>query len=462
MFDDSKLLLLWSSSTTVSILIWALISIVSLYLARSPMHKLMDRASVAIADVLRFGSIQLLTFSRRTAARHRDILHATAEAATMRKIERQLHRISARIDRNLGEYPSLHQTLSDQASRIDEDYRQAGDTPPAPPEWLAAIDAVSRVNSNNDPSLAIIFKDMHHTLEDACHNALLEYRAANQRRFRSLRRMQPYFRRIAETLAHLQQRLEQVSTHAQAIDKHMESFEALQTRRHDSARRLSFELHIRTLSSIILLGIAGLSGMLSYRLINQPLQALLNTSSTGSEATTIALILAAVGLGVWITESTGLTRLLGLSAYIDERPRRFFSWLGISLLCMLAILQAGLAWSAYTLTYALPGPAWLAPTVAALLAAILPFTLALAAVPLEMMINSTPSLVSELMTIVARISAACLRLVATIVVALPAPLKKVYDLWIFLPLWCEQTLHTARKRPPHTSKPTPTPAESEE
>src|SRR5699024_7752937 len=108
MFDDSKLLLLWSSSTTVSILIWALISIVSLYLARSPMHKLMDRASVAIADVLRFGSIQLLTFSRRTAARHRDILHATAEAATMRKIERQLHRISARIDRNLGEYPSLH------------------------------------------------------------------------------------------------------------------------------------------------------------------------------------------------------------------------------------------------------------------------------------------------------------------------------------------------------------------
>lgn len=446
MFDDSNLLLLWSDSTMVSILIWALISIASLYLARGPMHRLFDRTCLAIADVLRFGSAQLLTFARRTAARNRDILHAAAEAASARRIERQLRRISERIEHDLSEYPTLHRALNEQANRIDEDYRHAGDTPPTPPNWLAAIDAVASIDANNDPALAMILKDMHHTLETACHNALLEYRAANQRRFRSLRRMQPYFRHIAETLTVLHQRLEQVNVHAHAIDKHMERYETLQAQRRDSARRLSFEMHIRAISGVILLGIAGLSALLSHRLINEPLQALLGTGATGNGTATTALILTALGLGVWVTESTGLTRLLGLNAYIDIRPRRYFAWLGISLLSALALLQASLAWSAYATAIDLPGPAWLAPAVAALLAAILPFTLALAAVPLEMLIHSTPSLIGGLMATVARLSAAILRLTAAIATALPAPLKKIYDLWIFLPLWCEQALLATRRQ----------------
>jgi hypothetical protein len=453
MFDDSNLLLLWSDSTLVSVLVWALISIASLYLARGPMHTLFDRTCLAIADILRFGSAQLLTFARRTAARNRDILHAAAEAASARRIERQLRRISERIDHDLSEYPALHRALSEQANRIDEDYRHAGDTPPTPPNWLAAIEAVSSIDANNDPALAMILKDMHHTLEAACHNALLEYRAANQRRFRSLRRMQPYFRHIAETLVVLQQRLEQVNVHAHAIDKHMGLYEALQARRRDSARRLSFEMHIRALGGAVLLSIAGLSALLSHRLIDEPLQALIGASATGNGTATTALILTALGLGVWIAESTGLTRLLGLNAYIDIRPRRYVTWLGIALLGALALLQASLAWSAYATAAGMPGPAWLAPAIAALLAAILPFTLALAAVPLEMLIHSTPSLIGGFMATASRMGAALLRLAAAIATALPAPLKKIYDLWIFLPLWCEQAFLATRKHAPEADEP---------
>lgn len=445
MFDDSNLLLLWSQSTMISVLIWALISIASLYLARGPMHTLIDRVCLAIADILRFGASQLLTFSRRSAARYRDILHAAAEINSARKIERQLRRISSRLDSSLSEYPALHRALGEQANRIDEDYRHAGDTPPTPPSWLAAIEAVAQVDAKNDPALAMILKDMHHTLETACHHALLEYRAANQRRFRSLRRMQPYFRQIADALNVLQQRIEQVSAQADSIDRHMETYETLRTQQQDSARRLSFEMHTRAISSILLLAIAGLSALLSYRLIDFPLKALLGLDSMGSNVTTIALILTALGLGVWISESTGLTRLIGLGATLDLRLRRYFFLLGSTLLTGLALLQAALAWAAYSTSFFMVGPAWLAPAAAAILAGILPFTLALAALPLEMLIHSIPALVCGFIAIATRMGAALLRLAATIARVIPAPLKKTYDLWIFLPLWCEQAWLASRK-----------------
>jgi hypothetical protein len=399
--------------------------------------------------VLRYGASVLLGYTRRAAGRNRAIVRAAADDVASRRLERQLRRISEQVDRDLGEYPSLHRALSEQVTRIDADHRHAGDTPPTPPAWLDAIAAVASINANNDPAVAAILKDMHSTLESSCHDALLEYRAANRRRFHGLRRMQPYFRRIAAMLEELQRRLERLTAHARTIDGHMAAFEALKTARHHSIRRLQFELHLRAAGGLALFAIAGFAALLSHRLIAQPLQLLLSDTPGSSDWTsTTALILIALALGVWIAEVTGLTRLLGIAAQLNDRQRRRLALAGGSLLLALALLQAMLAWSAYSSADvpAMPGPAWLAPLIAALLAAMLPFVIALAAAPLEMVMHSLPAIVGGLLAGSAYLAALMLRLLAATVAALPSPLKKLYDLWIFLPLWCEQTIQAVRSR----------------
>jgi hypothetical protein len=447
MLSDPPLLMPWSESA----LLWIIVSILALYLARAPAHDLIDRLCQVLADILRLGSAALLTLSRRIAVRNRQILRSTAEDESARSIERQFRRIGDRLDRDLGGYPPLHRALSEQVSRIDADHRQAADTPPVPPAWLAAIRAVATVDANGDPAVAAILRDMHGTLEASCHNALLEYRIANRRRYRGLRRMQPYFRRIASTLELLQQRLERVELHARMIDAHMSSYEALRTRRRGPVRSLAFDTPIRVIGGLALLVAAGLAAILNHRLIAEPLNALVGAAGTDAGpawAASAILMLVELGLGLWIAETIGLTRLLGLLGHLDDRLRHRLVWIGAVLLGSLALLQAGLAWSAHMAASApaLPGPEWLTPAAAALLGMTLAFVLALAAIPLEAVVRSGRILLGALLAGAARVTAIVLRLAATAVQALPAALRALYDLWIFLPLWCEQAVRAARGR----------------
>lgn len=451
MADELSLPLLWSDSLLVSALIWALLSILTLYLARRPAHELLDRLGQTLTDILRQGSLLLLTYARKASARNREILRAAASDVASRRVERQLRRISKQVERHLSGYPKLHRALCEQVERIDADYRHAGDTPPTPPAWLDAIAAVASIEANGDPAVAAILKDMHATLEAACHNAMLEYQAANRRRFHSLRRMQPYFSRLAVTLEQLQQRLERVTAHARAVDDHMQGFEALHAVQQEPNRRLNFDLHLRAISGIALLVIAALAAYLNHTLLMRPVEALLGGSpGLRPWAASSTLMLAALGLGVWIAESTGVTRLLGVAWSFDDQQRRRLTALGAFLLSALALLHGILAWSAHASANPslIPGDEWLVAMAAAALAIILTFTIALAAVPLEMTIHSAPFLLGNLLAKLAYAIATLLRLAAAITAALSLPLKKLYDLWIFLPLWLEHALQNDRHREP--------------
>lgn len=432
MAGDSTLILLWSESVLVSLTVWTLISILVLYLARSPAQALLDSGCQALADVLRHAAALLLAYARRAAARNREVLRALAAAALARRIERQFRCLARRIDQDLSGFPALHQLLQEQIRRVDSDYRHTGEHPPAPPAWLAAVEAVVRLEAHADPAIARILQDMQATLEAACHDGLQEYRVASQRRLRVLQRLQPYLRRLDDLLDQLQRQLEQIATQTRALDRDLQAYQALQARR-EPLRKLDFELLIRACAGWLLLAAAGLAALLDHHLIAAPLNGLLELP--GSIWPAVALMLIELGLGVWITEAVGWCRLLGVLSQASDRLRRRLAVVGVMLLATLALLQAGLAWQT-----AVPAAetGWTVPAMAALLAALLPFVLALAALPLEAAATSTPLLVSGLLIALARIAAAALRLAATAVTALPAPLKHLYDLWIFLPLWGEQ------------------------
>lgn len=449
MTDDTSLLLLWSDSVLLSVLIWALLSILTLYLARRPAHELLERLGLTLSGVPRFTALLLLGYARKAAARQRSALQALASELARRRLERQLQRIGPQIEHYLGEYPKLHRALCEQVERISNDYRHAGDTPPTPPAWLEAIEAVASIKASSNPAVAAILKDMQTTLEAACHEAMLEYRADSRRRFQSLRRVQPYFGRLSDTLTQMQQRLEQVIRHARDVDAQMERFEDASSQRREPMRRLRFDLHLRALAGVALAAIATLAGFLNHSLLAQPLQAVLGDGSGPQPwVATATLSLVALNLGVWITECLGVTQMIGVSWQFHARQRRRLAAIGLSALVMLALLQGVLAWLGHSAVAfpLLPGPWWLAPLAAALLATLLTFVIAMAALPLEMLVHSLPILLAGLVAGTAHLLAALLRLCAAVIAMLPQPLKTLYDLWIFLPLWLEQAVQGIRHR----------------
>ena len=123
--SGTEILRLWSDQVALSIVIWLVIAILLLYLARNPAHKAIRSASVLLRNAMRVTARSVHEAERRLLARNREVLMAAGKESAERLLEREFHRVNAVLTRDLSAYPNLHRKLSDQITKIDEDYQQA-------------------------------------------------------------------------------------------------------------------------------------------------------------------------------------------------------------------------------------------------------------------------------------------------------------------------------------------------
>lgn len=456
MRQELGLLTLWSASTIASAATWLLLIVVTLYLARRPCQDLLTQTSRGLQRLFRLSARLLARQAEWLLERNREVLTAVAEEQTERAIERELRRISRTLDRDLSAYPALHRALSEQIARIDEDYRQSADVPPAPPAWLGAVEAVAAVEAKGDPAVAKILEDIHGTLQVACHNAQLEYRAASRRRHLGLKRMLPYWRQLGSTLGGVQKTIVGLHERADALDQQMQRYEEIRGRRERTIRVLQSSALARFITSSLLLALAGLAVVVNLRLVYLPLAELLPAPGglgfSQPEAVAAGLAAAQLLAGVAVGELLGITRLFPFLATSDEPVRKWGLRFGLGLLLCFAALSAGMTW----LVQQSPAPeafgavtqAWLPALAQTLLALILPLTLAPIGLPLEAFVQSGRIVCGLALVGLLRLLAVLLRMGAIIVDRLGRALNQLYDVTIFLPLWIEQSWrsHQLRQR----------------
>jgi hypothetical protein len=443
--QELSLLTLWSESTVVSAATWLLLIVATLYLARRPCQDLLLQTSAGLQRLLRLGARLLARQAAWLLERNREVLVAVAEDQTERAMERDLRRISRIIDRDLSTYPALHRTLSEQIARIDEDYRQSADIPPAPPAWLGAVEAVAAIEAKGDPAVTKILEDIHGTLQVACHNAQLEYRAASRRRHLGLKRMLPYWRQLAGVLGNVQQTVERLHERADAVDQQTRRYEEIRGRRERTIRALQSSALARFITSSLLLALAGLGVAVNLRLVYLPLGELLPLPAglgfDQPEAAAVGLVAAQLLAGIAVGELLGITRLFPFLAASDEPVRKWGLRFALSLLLCFAALSAGMTWLVQ-LPSTLDGlgtaaQGWLPALAQTLLALILPLTLASVGLPLEAFVQSGRIVCGLTLVGLLRLLAVLLRLGAVIVDRLGRMLIQLYDVAIFLPLWIE-------------------------
>jgi hypothetical protein len=211
-------------STPLSALVWLLLGITALYLARNSAHKAIRSSAVLLHNVLRLAARALDVTCERLKLRNREVLLAQGREAKERLISREFGRITATVNRDLARYPEAQRVLSETIQRIDEDHHSSTEVPPEVPGWARAVEAVAKVSGKADPTVRDMLEAIHGALQKANRRALEAYRTASRERHQLLSRMLPCWQTIQNTLVKMDRAVASILERARSIDRHMDEY----------------------------------------------------------------------------------------------------------------------------------------------------------------------------------------------------------------------------------------------
>ena len=445
----------------LSAMLWIVLGVAALYLARPSAHKVIGAISRALHDAMRIAARSLAHGERRLAERNREVLLALGQEAKERTIEREFQRVAESVQRDLSRYPALQRSLSDSIARIEDDHQKSAEIPPEPPGWVKAVDAVAKIDDRRDGMVGNILSDIHKSLLKAHDQALEEYRGASRKRHERLRDMMPHWRRIQQTLDTVNKQVDSLLNRSRSIDRHMREYEEIVKGTDRAVQVLSSSSLVQFFVSALVLAVAIGGAAINFSLIARPMAEMVGgTSFIGAFRTAdiaaLVIIMVEISMGLFLMESMRITRLFPVIGALPDKIRVRMLWITFSILLLLASVEAGLAYMREILmqdelaTSALlrggevaleNNFAWITTAAQMGMGFTLPFALVFVAIPLETFVHSLRTVVGLLGIGVLRALALTLRVLGNLSRHAGSVTIKLYDVLVFMPLWIEEKLH---------------------
>jgi len=447
------------SSEGLSILLWIIISVILLYMARKPAHEVLLSSSKILFHALRLLSSSILLAEKKLKERNKEVLLASGKEATERIIDREFERIDGFIKKDLARFPSLQREITDNVVKIDEDYRKSAEIPPAPPGWTKAIEPIAAIPPSEDSMVVDILKSIKETLDKGQEKALEAYRKSSKERHEYLTNMVPNLRHINQSVVELDKNVQVLLDRSATVDRHMDEYYEINNKTDKAAQMLSSSSMTQFFIAGFVLAIAIGGAFINFNLIARPMQEMVGGSvyMMGFKVADIAalvIILVEVSMGLFLMESMRITRLFPIIGALDDKIRIRMFIVSFGFLFLLAGVEAGLAYmrellsadDAALVAGLLGGVAvegadesgrWITTAAQMGMGFILPFALAFIAIPLESFIHSTRTVIGVLMVGFLRFLAVSLRFLGNASRYIGKSLVNLYDLLIFFPLWIE-------------------------
>ena len=448
----------------ISALLWFVVLVAVLYLARRTAHQAIHTATGALAHGLRLAAHSIAHAELRLAARNREVLLAAGREAKERVVEREFERVGATVRKDLTNYPALHRTLSEAITRIEEDHQKAVEVPPEAPGWVRAVEAVAKLDEKY--GAADVLADIHKSLVRAHNEAMQAYRKASGERHALLRRMMPEWRVIQETLTRVNKCVESLLTRSVAIDRHMQEYEDIVRSQDRAVSILQSSSVVHLFVSALVLTVAIGGAAINFSLIARPMAEMVGgTSFIGGYRTAdiaaLVIIMVEISMGLFLMESLRITRLFPVIGALPDKMRVRMIWITFCILLLLASIEAGLAYMREVLlhdelaTGALlrgeEGGAgqseymWITTAAQMGMGFILPFALVFVAIPLETFVHSLRTVIGLAGIALLRAFSLLLRVLSNGFRHLGTLAERLYDLPLFVPLWLESRLTTAAR-----------------
>jgi hypothetical protein len=446
-----------------SALLWVVLGMAVLYLARGSAHHVLQTLCQALHDILALAVQAITATEKKLLQRNHEVLLAAGREAKERTIEREFVRIGDTVHRDLSGYPGLQRALSESITRIEDDHQRAAEVPPEPTAWVKAVEVVAKLD-RQELSVGPLLSDIHKSLVNAQAAALKEYRDASAKRHGLLQRMMPHWRRIQQTLDRVNKSIDSLLERSRSIDRHLSEYREILQGTDHSIQVLSSSSLVQFFVSALVLAVAVGGAAINFSLIARPMAEMVGgTSFIGNFRTAdiaaLVIIMVEVSMGLFLMESLRITRLFPVIGALPDKLRVRMMAVTFTILFMLASVEAGLAYMREILmqdelaTSALlrgggGGAATASPfmwiTTAAQMGMgfTLPFALVFVAIPLETFVQSLRTVLGLVGIGALRLLRLVLRLLSSAFVHAGTALVRIYDIPIFMPLWIEHRWRT--------------------
>jgi hypothetical protein len=328
------------------------------------------------------------------------------------------------------------------------------------------------MDSRRDSTVGGILEDIHGSLVKAQDKALAEYRSASRERHALLRKMMPNWRRIQQTLNHVDKNVESLLGRSRSIDRHMQEYQDIMRGTDRALQVLSSSSLVQFFVSALVLAVAVGGATINFSLIARPMAEMVGgTSFIGgfrtADIAALVIIMVEISMGLFLMESLRITRLFPVIGALPDKVRVRMIWITFTILLMLASVEAGLAYMREILmqdelatTALLRGGdaliqnqyAWITTAAQMGMGFTLPFALVFVAIPLETFVHSLRTVLGLIAIGVLRLAHLLFHVLGNLFVHIGAALVRVYDILIFMPLWIEGWREDRRKDSDRTGK----------
>ena len=445
-----------TSSPALSILIWIVLFLLALYFARRPFHRAVMSFSKIIHNAMRFTAASVLSAEKRLAMRNREVMMAAGLENAERIVEREFDRIGAAVTRDLEGYPNVHRQVSEVITKLDEDYNSSADVPPSLPNWMPIIESIAKIKHTGDSMVANMLAEINRSLSEQHKKAIEDYRNSTASRHSILNKMMPFWRKIEKSVDSIAKSITSIKKRSKTVDRYMDEYEKIRSGSDKAARALSTSAMTQFAIAGLVLLIAIGGAIINFNLIALPMSEMVGGASyigpfKTSDVAGLVIILVELSMGLFLMESLRITRLFPIIGAMDDKMRHRMIIVTFTLLAILAGVESALAFmrdriahDMEALRHTLAGAEQaglttsLIPTVGQMVMGfILPFALTFVAIPLEMFVSSSRTVLGGLMAWLLRMFAFLLRLLGNVGFYAGRFIVNVYDLAIFPTIWLE-------------------------
>jgi hypothetical protein len=458
----------WPGQAALSLFVLWLVSIVFLWAARRPMLDLLKGLGRFMDDGCQAMARWCHASAQELRKRSRATLLAAGKVEAQGKLEREFQRIDSSFSETLGPYSRLHRRLDDVLVKLEADYQRCGEAPPEIPGWTAAVEAIAQIPSPGDPNVQKVLESIRKSSRDAEKKALQAYRHDTARRHKTLSAMAPGWKDVRGLMARMRDSVAKALESTQRIHGYAEEYEKVRRDQEVAARALAYSAMKFFVVSLIVLGVALGAAFINFQLIALPMSELVPAGARVggvpvSTVSALVIVLMEIALGIFILDTLGITDLFPKLQGVPASRRKLILGLALGGLFFLASVESSLAvlreriveaeavlklsLAAEESRLVTRASSSAIPVVGqAVLGFVLPWVLAMLAIPLEMLLDSARHVLAAFAVLVLQWLGHLSRVVAHSASALTTMLVNVYDVYIGIPLRIEQAMRNQAAR----------------
>ena len=453
-FDTSKLNL-FPDMPGVSIAVWIAASMIFLFLAKTPVHNMIQALSDATAGGLRKVAAWMKKAANELREKDRKVLLESGVARIQGEIVQEFSRIDMANAKALETYPKLQLRLDEAITQIERDYEDSAQLIPQAPGWSEVIDAVGRAqDGSNDRIIESMLGEMHKSAVEGEKKALSEYRESTSKRHKILSGMVSFWKRIDKTSKEINNKVDKVLENGRNIEKYMNRYEKISNEEPESIDMLSAKVTKLFIISTLVIFVGMVGAFINFNLIALPMSELVPAGERVmgmkvSEVSALVIVALELVLGIFMFEAIGVTNTFPQIAAMTRGKRKiilFGCLLGLLFLstveASLAVLREHLAEAMALLDISLAGES--AANVEnsnsqitligqALLGFVLPWILAVIAIPLEMFIEASQHAFARFFHIFVSMLCHIANAIAYVLEGIFTIIVHIFDIYIIVP-----------------------------